>query len=72
MRVRVCAWPDISNSRRELHDEEGRILLDEERLGPIHEVDSVTSEMTEELVEEFEQLNPDFRYNHIEVRIVSL
>lgn len=72
MRVRVYAWSDISNSRRELHDEEGRILLDEERLGPIHEVDCVPSEMAEKLVEEFERLNLGFRYDHIEVRIVSL
>ena len=67
-RAYVKAWQDVINSvTGKVHDEEGLWALDAIHYGPLKKVDSITAEVAEEMINEFERLYPEFKYDHLEI-----
>ena len=68
MKVYVKALQQIgSNSvTGEVYSEEGLQYLDGILYGPVREVDTLTVEIANDMINEFENLHPDYKYNHIE------
>ena len=65
-KIKVCirAWQEVINPETgRTHDEKGLKALDAVRYGPVHKVDRITSNLEQELLNEFKELYPDFRFD---------
>ncbi len=71
MRANVKAWQDIYNEKELVSDVErlrafGCILF-----GPVRIIKELTTDVVDKMVEEFEKLYPEFRYDHLEIQTVE-
>lgn len=68
MKACVKAWQAVINpATGKVHDEAGLRALDAILYGSVREVDELTDEVADEMVEEFKYLYPDFRYDQLEI-----
>ena len=68
MRANVKAWQDIYNEKGLITDVESLRALNAILFGPVREIKDLTTDVADKMVEEFEKLYPDFRYDHLEIQ----
>ena len=68
MKACIKAWQDVINPRTgKVYDEAELLIFDAILYGPVREVKEVTDDVAEGMVDEFEKLHPDFRYDHLKI-----
>ena len=68
MKACVKAWQTVINpTTGKVHDEIGLRYVGAIRYGPVREVTIMTDGVADKMVTEFEKLNPDFRYDQLEI-----
>lgn len=68
MRANVKAWQDIYNEKGLITDVESLRALNAILFGPVWEIKELTTDVADKMVDEFEKLYPDFRYDHLEIQ----
>ena len=71
MKANVKAWQDIFNEKGIIKDEVSLRALNCILYGPVWEIKELTNEIADKMVEEFNKLFPDFRYDHLEIQILK-
>lgn len=69
-KVKACvkAWENVIDPKTgKVHDEAGLRIYDAILYGTVREVEELTDEVADEMVEEFKYLHPDFRYDQLEI-----
>ena len=68
MKACVKAWQNVIDPKTgKVHDEFGLRALDAIYYGPVHEVEIVTDQIRDEMIEEYQRKFPNFRYDCLEI-----
>ena len=68
MKVYIKAWQNVIDpSTGKVHNELGLKALDALLYGPVRNVEKVTPEIYNEMIEEFQKKYPDFRYDCLKI-----
>lgn len=72
MRVCIKVWRNTFDYiNKKYYDDEGLLALDALRYGPVYEVESIYPSLEDELLGEFKDVNPDFKYDDHKLHMVE-